>query len=164
MKPLLLTVLMLFVAGCAVLPVNEGGTAYRRSLHLPDQSRDQLFDRSRVWLVRRFGNSRYPIDYENRADGIIVVSGSIPRPLGIVNPLGGGSIAFTLREEVGDNEVRITCDRFTIIDAPEYNHFTGANAGGEYYLRFRGDMEFARCRLAELTDDLARQLKTGPLP
>jgi hypothetical protein len=67
-----------------------------------------------------------------------------------------------LREEVGDGEIRLTCDRFTVIDAPEYNIFTGVNAGGEYHLRFRGDMEFARRRLAELTDDLSRYLKNGP--
>jgi hypothetical protein len=156
-------VIMLVVAGCAALPVDEGGTAYRRSLYVPDRSRDQLFDRSRTWLARQFGDSRYPIDYENRADGIITVSGSIPRPLGVVNPLGGGSIAFSLREEIGNGEVRITCDRFTVIDAPEYNIFTGTNAGGEYNLRFRGDMDFARRRLTELTDDLARHLKNGPV-
>jgi hypothetical protein len=163
MKLILTAILMLVAAGCAVLPVNEGGTAYRRSIHVPDGNRDQLFDLSRGWLARQFGISRYPIDYESREDGIIIVSGSIPRPLGIANPLGGGRIAFVLREEIGEHEVRITCDRFTVIDAPEHNLLTGANAGGEYYLRFRGDMDFARCRIAELTDCLARHLRGGPV-
>lgn len=162
MKRILLSIMLLCLGGCAAMPVHEGGTPYRRTMAIPDRTRDQIFDRSRTWLVRQFGATRYPVDYENRADGIIVVAGSIPRPLGVVNPFGGGSVDFTLREEIGGGEVRLTCDRFTVVDPPEHNLLSGANAGGEYHLRFRGDMDLVRERLTELTDDLARFLKNGP--
>ena len=162
MKRILLSVVLLAICGCAAMPVHEGGTVYRRAMVIPDRTRDQIFDRSKVWITRQFVVSLNPIDYENRADGIITASGSIPRPLGVINPLGGGSINFSLREEIRDGEIRIVCDRFTVVDPRGYNVFTGANAGSEDLLRFQGDMDTVRRRLTELTDDLAGFLKNGP--
>ena len=110
------------VTGCAytrTLPPEQ--LVVNKVVEAPGMSKDQLFERSKMWLARTFRQPtsgfaednwrRTVIQYENETKGILISSAAILYPYR--NFSGdtykeGWEVRFTLTEEVKDGKARIT--------------------------------------------------------
>ena len=110
------------LAGCAytrTLPPEQ--LVVNKVVEAPGMSKDQIFERSKIWLAKTFRQpasgfaednwTRTVIRYENGAKGIIVANAAILYPYR--NFSGdtykeGWEVRFTMTEEMRDGKARVT--------------------------------------------------------
>lgn len=113
MERICLIVLAAFIFGCAAAaPVKQSDMAYQKILELPDQPRDVIFEKSKQWIAQTFKSAKAVIEYENKNEGVIIGNGSMDRPLSVVNISSGPLILYNMREDIKDNKVRLTFEKF----------------------------------------------------
>ena len=141
---LLLTIIMF---GCATMPerapVEE--LTIRRVASVPGFSKNQLFDKSKMWLAESFVSSQDVIQYENKEEGNIIGKGSIPhyRRSGLIGPVRVGNLRFTLVINMKDDKIRVIVKDIYVMN------FT---YGRETPLKL--DMETGKPKLENLISDL----------
>lgn len=141
---LLLTIIMF---GCVTMPERASveELTIRRVANVPGFSKNQLFDKSKMWLAESFVSSQDVIQYENKEEGTIIGKGSIPhyRRSGLVGPVRVGNLRFTLVINMKDDKIRVTIKDIYVMN------FT---YGRETPLKL--DMETGKPKLENLIKDL----------
>ena len=126
------------LAGCSytrTLPPEQ--LVVNKVVEAPGMSKDQIFERSKIWLAKTFRQpasgfaednwTRRALHYENEAKGILVASATILYPYR--NFSGdtykeGWEVRFTMTEEMKDGNARITFSDLIMYVPP---HICGYN-------------------------------------
>lgn len=106
MKRIVLMVLLVGVlAGCAgVMPIPPEEMNAQRVIEVPDATKSQLFDRSRMWFASAFKHANNVIQYENKENGSIMGKGTIQ-----CNGLQyKNSLQISVNTDVKEGKARIT--------------------------------------------------------
>jgi len=120
------------LAGCAyVRPLPPEQLVIQKVFEVPNLSKEQLIDKSKIWFAKTFRQSmagwweqnstRTVIQYENREKGMLIANGAILYPLETLSDSykKGWEIRFTLQEEINDGKVRITFNNLNMF-VPTY--------------------------------------------
>ena len=103
----ILCVLVLFISGCggygrAVSPYElESLTVY----DVPNLKKDEIFERSKIWIAKTFKSAKAVIEYEDKETGVIVGNGAVTCHANA--GLAEFNVLFTLEEEIKDGKIRI---------------------------------------------------------
>ncbi len=96
------------MTGCAAaFPATDGPFVFQRVIEIPGMPKNAIFKRSLKWMVQTF-KTKEVIEYQNKAEGVIIGNGVIPRPQSPINILGAGSILFDVREDVEDGKAKLS--------------------------------------------------------
>jgi hypothetical protein len=130
MKKFIITlILVLTAAGCAgvqTLPPQE--LTVRKVLEVPGMTKEQIFDKSKLWIARNFKpykavrlfDSRKisVLEYANKMKGILIATGTINYPAGTFSATQGyktfWEVTFTMEEDIKDGRVRVTFSNLDI--------------------------------------------------
>ncbi|MDC5602471.1 DUF4468 domain-containing protein [Acinetobacter baumannii] len=140
MKNYLLGVsLILGLTGCAGMPTptDKPFTEVTQVVELPGQSKDKLFESSKIWMAKNFRSSNDVIQYADKNTGSIIGKGTIQYPCkGFMDcsAFGKDYIGFTLKIDTKDNKARISFADLTWKSMPSVNAGV-VNRGGEFPLR-----------------------------
>lgn len=155
----LLTTLLIFVlTGCVgAMPAQKADMSYQKVVELPNQSKDQIYEKSKQWIASTFKSAKAVIEYENKLDGTIIGNGSIDRPATSINPMASGQVRFLMREDIKEGKVRLTFENLVVYAAPSYNSMLGVTPGGEYPL-LEADVIPVREKFDAISADLAKYI------
>jgi len=160
---MVLTVALLISFGCAAaFPVKDEDMTYQKVIDLPKQSKEAIFEKSKQWIALNFKSAKAVIEYDNKAEGVIIGNGSIARPTSSVNITGTGLITFTMREDIKKGRARLTFDRLTARVMPSYNAMTGPLQGGEYPI-LQADLEGMRANFDTFAIELQKYVLDGAI-
>jgi len=115
------------LAGCAyVRPLPPEQLVIQKVVDVPNVSKEQLIDKSKIWFAKTFRQSmagwweqnstRTVIQYENRETGMLIANGAILYPLTKLSDSykKGWEVRFTLREEIMNGKARITFSKLNM--------------------------------------------------
>ncbi len=161
-------VLVLFISGCAAYrPMPPEEMVISTEADLPGMTKEQIFEKSRVWIVRHLYSKGNIVDIADREAGIIVANGYIDYPasgkLEAIDKIQY-TISFTMREDMGDSRITLTFDDL-LLDIPKFYRYSRLwpmqpySGGYSVPVEERSDFEAARRGLLELADRLVEYLK-----
>ncbi len=140
MKKILMQLgVVLALSGCSTLPT-ASSTPFNEVVEvveLPGQSKDQLFESSKIWVAKMFRSSNDVIQYADKNTGSIVGKGSIKYPCkGFMDcsAFGNDYVTFTLKIDTKDGKARIGFNDLMWKNMPSVNAGV-VNRGGEFPLR-----------------------------
>lgn len=153
---LILIFLGLMCFGCtAAMPVKQADMTYQKVIEMPEKPAHLIYEKSKQWIALNFKSAKAVIEYDNKAEGVIIGNGSIARPTSAVNITGTGLITFTMREDIKEGKARLTFDRLTARVMPSYNTLTGPLQGGEYPI-LHADLEGMRANFDTFAIELQK--------
>ncbi len=166
------TIVILFallVSGCAAytsMPSQEAIIV--TEITVPGMSGRQIFDDSKVWIVRHLYSEQNIIEVADRKAGIIVANGYIDYPAtGTLESIDRiqYTISFVMREEIRDSGITLTFRNLELY-VPKYYYWrprfwpTQEYVGGYYVpVQERSDYEAARKGLLKIAHDLGEYLR-----
>lgn len=155
-KFILLTVAII-LAGCAgAMPVKFEDMTYQKVIELQGKTKDQIFEKSKQWIASTFKSAKAVIEYENKQEGTIIGNGSMDRPISSINIQSGSLITYNMREDIKDNKVRLTFEKFTAIVPPNYNNIY-STPGGIYDIR-QADLDGMRGNFDAMSENLKQYI------
>ena len=144
----LVCLILVFLSGCAAaMPVKPEDQTYQKVFELPKQSKEIIFEKSKQWIALNFRSAKSVIEYDNKAEGVIIGNGAVPRPSSVVNPLGGNLITYSMREDIKDEKIRLTFDKLTALVSP----------GGEFPI-VQADLEGMKSSFDSLSEGLQKYI------
>ncbi len=169
MKIIVLTLLFL-LSGCAVhrpLPPEE--TEIRQEFEAPGLTKEQIFERSRVWIERHLYSKGEIITLADAKAGVIEADGFIDYPArGEWESIERiqYTISFAMREDIKDSRISLTFYNL-MLDIPKYYRYSRWWSMQEYTggysvpVEERSDFEAARRGMLDIGNRLEEYLKTG---
>jgi hypothetical protein len=169
---ILIISLVLLISCCAVYnPVPIGLASIGKNIDLPGMTREEIYVKSREWIVRHLYSKGHIIELADKNAGIIVANGFIGYPA-----TGKWeetdkiqyTISFTMQANIRDQGMTIFF-RDLMIDIPKYYyHRQRLWQIEEYYGGYsvpvieKGDYEAAQRGLLEIVGRLEEYLKRTP--
>jgi hypothetical protein len=127
-KPATALILAIMLTGCAheqVLPPEA--LVVQKVVAAPQISKEQIFEKSRIWFARTFRQSmsgwweqnstRTLIQYENEGKGVLIANGAILYPHAGFAGEGykrGWEVRFTLETDIREGQARVTFSNLTM--------------------------------------------------
>jgi len=170
---ILIIFFVLLISGCAVnKPVPMDLASIEKDIDLPGMTREEIYVKSREWIVRHLYSKGQIIEVADQNAGLIVANGFIGYPTtGKLEEIDKiqYTISFTMQANIGDQEETIFF-RDLMIDIPKayYRSRHPAWMFVEYYGGYsvpvteKGDYEAARKGLLEIVGRLEEDLKRNP--
>ncbi len=160
MKLLSAAILAMSLLGCAGMqPVPDSERTVIKVIETPGQSKDKLFNATRVWFSESFKSSKAVIDLEDKEQGIIIGKGNTKFPCQGLDcmTLADRRLKFTMRVDVKDEKMRVT---FNDIGMSWPASYSGGIASPSYDgpINTIGDMQKAKPELERIADSLAASL------
>lgn len=123
MKKLIMVVMLLVVSGCAGLKtVPSSELESEKVFQVPNMKKDEIFEKSKMWIAKNFKSAKAVIEYENKETGAIIGNG-------IVSGTTNGGLApisaeFTMEVDIKDEKVRIKITNVHMtINSPFYEMY-----------------------------------------
>lgn len=101
-----IVILMLFVIGCVTTPLPEDRIKIQRIIET-DGSKDELYRLTNEWMAKNFRSSSNVIQYQDKAEGIIVGRGFKETTLLGFKPTDAW---FTMTIEMKENRSRVSIE------------------------------------------------------
>lgn len=170
MKNLLITgLVVLSLVGCVSMPppASTPMTNIVEMVELSGQTKEQIFDKSKIWISKSFQSANNVIQYQNKSTGQIIGKGTIPFPCeGFIEcgAFGQDRVNFTIQIDTKDNKARIS---FSDISATSLTYVKGGvnNIGQERQILVVKHQQQISNKLKliakQYTADITSQL-TGP--
>jgi len=152
---LLTTVVLAGCAGMQSLPPAQ--LSVQKVVEVPGMSKDEIFRKSQIWFTKTLRLSkavtsyerkyRSPLDYVNKAEGLLIGSGDIFYPSTDYSLSEGHKtnweVTFTVQEDIKDGKARLTFTNLTIFVPKTWcqNAYAGWLGAYEKPLRAVEDME-----------------------
>jgi len=169
---ILIFCLVLLIASCSVYrPVPMQFESIGKDMDLPGMTRDEIYEKSREWIVRHLYSKEHIIEVADKDSGLIVANGFIGYPAaGKLDEIDKiqYTITFTMREKARDQGATIVFGNL-LVDIPRYyyhrprlyqvNEYSG---GYSVPVTDKGDYEAARRGLLEIVDRLEEYLQRTP--
>jgi len=137
------------------MPIKPEDSSYQKVIDLPNQPKEVIFEKSKQWIALTFKSAKAVIEYDSKADGVIIGNGSMPRPVSSINIMGTDTITFTMREDIKDGKVRLTFDRLFALISPSKHTY-----GGEYPA-LEADLEGVKANFDMLAENLQKYILNG---
>jgi hypothetical protein len=121
-KTAVICMILFSIVGCAVPRIApEWQMPIVKTLETKGLSGSRVFDLSRLWLVRYLHSEKSIIDYENKAEGVIIANGAVDYPAAGLEAVARVqyTISFRLRESINDTGVTLSFDSL-LINVPKY--------------------------------------------
>jgi hypothetical protein len=101
--------------------VPEWQTPVVKTLETKGLTGNRVFDLSRLWLVRHLYSEKSIIDYENKAEGVIIANGTVDYPAAGLEAIERVqyTISFRVRETIDDAGITLSFDSL-LINVPKY--------------------------------------------
>lgn len=177
MRKIAMTILtLLFLAGCAGMQsLPPAQLTVQKVVEAPGMSKDEIFRKSQIWFTKTLRVSkavtsyerkyRAPLEYVNKAEGLLIGSGDIFYP-STEYILSEGyktywEVTFTVQEEIKDGKARLTFTNLTIFVPKIWcqNIYGGWLGAYEKPLTEVEDMGKVRPALLGLADQLGEFLR-----
>jgi hypothetical protein len=155
--------LLLFVGGCASVNLADFEKPKETSIQIireiPGQSKEAIFEKSKMWIARNFKSTKAVIEYDNKDNGTIIGNGVIDRPLSAVYAGSFPStISFTMNQEIKDGKIRLTFDKLQVHWPAGYSAALGAYPASDAPISYQADFDGAKAKLMQLADSLVSEL------
>lgn len=148
------------LTGCAGMqPVPESEKTVIKVIETPGQSKDKIYNATRVWFSESFKSSKAVIDLEDKEQGIIIGKGNTKFPCQGFDCMSKADwrLKFTMRVDMKDEKMRIT---FNDIGVAWPSSYSGGIASPSYDgpINTIGDMQKAKPELERIADSLAASI------
>lgn len=122
MKKILMVLFIgIILAGCSSMrKVDTADLQIQRVVVVPTLTKNELFDKSRMWYATAFKSANHVIQYENKENGTIMGNGVLNNP---TRSFGQPPLEFSLSTEVKDNKARITAIGQGYIDGRIWSNY-----------------------------------------
>ena len=132
-------------------------------VELPDLSKKQIFDSSKIWLAKTFQSSNDVVQYEDLSTGTIIGKGNMKYPctntfkcMAFANQI----ILFTLTIDTKDNKARLTFnDLRSKSIKPTPNSFVKHGAELQIYTDQENIVEGIQKVISEYADEIKKSSK-----
>lgn len=108
------------LTGCATSPEMQQATKpigdITEIVEIDGQTKDQLYDASRIWIAKNFKSANNVIQHEDKSSGTLIGKGNIQFPCeGFIDcgAFGNDKVNFTIKIDTKDNKVRINLSDIT---------------------------------------------------
>lgn len=119
MKKILLAALVCGGLGGCVAPMTRTDVPMSdvsRIIDIPNKTKDQIFEDSRMWIAQSFKSANNVIQYADKGTGSIIGKGNIQYPCdGAIDcsAFGNDRINFTMKIDTKDNKARVIISDIT---------------------------------------------------
>ncbi len=159
---LLLTVVL--VTGCSgsFTRISNSEKTLHAAGEVPGQSREQLYEATKIWMEKNFTMAARPIVDEDVQKGTVVGNGQVDYPCSLFSCLtkSGWKVSFLMKVAAANGEIRTTFWDLNLSSPPQ-----GRDAVFDQGMRSpvwsRRDLEKIRPLLMEVHADLLAELRRG---
>lgn len=158
MKKVIIAVCLFFLAGCASMSRIEGPVMIQKTIEIPGMKKDEIFEKSKMWVAKTFHSAKAVLEYENKETGVIIGNGIIKYPVDGMEVMvkSRWKIGFTMKEDIKDGKIRLTFDNL-ILHLPADNN----SPASQVTLILEGDFKSAQVGADELGKSLTTYLISG---
>ena len=126
MRKLLILGCIFILSGCTgTLPVRPENAVVQQVIAAPGLNGDQIFERSQMWIAQSFHSAKAVLEYENKAEGVLIGNSNVARPTSMIYLGGNDTVSFNMKEEIKDGRARLTFANLTV---NSYTSHLGATA------------------------------------
>jgi len=106
---LIVAIAGIMLAACATYgKVNPADLQSEKIFQVPNLSKDEIFERSKMWIARNFKSAKAVIEYENKEKGTIIGNGAVSTSINMgLSPI---TATFTMQEDIKSGRVRLKID------------------------------------------------------
>ena len=150
----ILTGLCVF-SGCAHRPLPKETTTMQKVYEFPGLKKDDLFEKTKMWVAQTFVSAKSVIEYENKEAGIIIGNGNQDFDSSVYRD---NNINYNIKIEVKDAKIRVSYDNFTV------RKYTKNILSGQRFLQYEGsvndknDLEDIKDQLSEISNLLSQYI------
>lgn len=106
------------LVGCVTLPTptEKKMEDITEVVNIPDKSKDQIFEGSKIWIAQSFKSANNVIQYADKEVGSIIGKGNIQYPCdGFIDcgAFGSDRVNFTIKIDSKDNKARVVISDIT---------------------------------------------------
>ncbi|BFM60404.1 DUF4468 domain-containing protein [Acinetobacter baumannii] len=117
-KFLAVGVFSLGLAGCMtpITPTQQAMPEISQVIEVPNKSKDQIFEDSKIWIAQSFKSANNVIQYADKSTGSIIGKGNIQYPCdGFIDcgAFGNDRVNFTIKIDTKDSKARVTINDVT---------------------------------------------------
>lgn len=112
MKGLALLLLMLPLIALSqdqMLPEKDGKVIYEEVDSIPGVIKDELYNRSKIWVVRTFKSANAVLQLEDKDNGQLIGKGNFQYENSVFTASATWTCDFTIQIDCRENKVRIKC-------------------------------------------------------
>ncbi len=119
MKKIIVASLMsLGLVGCMtpMTPTQQAMPEIAQVIEVPNKSKDQIFEDSKIWIAQSFKSANNVIQYADKSTGSIIGKGNIQYPCdGFIDcgAFGNDKVNFTIKIDTKENKARVTINDVT---------------------------------------------------
>lgn len=161
---------VLLMAGCVVYqPLPTEVAPVGKDISLPGMTREEIYDKANVWIVRHLYAKENIIQVADRQAGLIIANGFINYPaVGKLQEIEKiqYTISFTMQATIRDQGMTIVFGNL-LLDVPKFYRYSRYWPMQEYAggysvpITERDDYEAARRGLLDIADRLETYLRQG---
>lgn len=162
MKKILFTSAIFFVgllSGCVgipeMTPTQQAMPEVSEVIEIPNKTKDQIFESSKIWLAQSFKSANNVIQYADKETGSIVGKGNIQYPCdGFLDcsAFGNDKINFTLKIDTKDNKARVTLSDITRTNLTYVQGGLNSNIGKEVPITIIQHQQKIKAKLNNVID------------
>lgn len=106
------------LVGCVtpMTPTKQSMPDITQIIEVPNKSKDQIFEDSKIWIAQSFKSANNVIQYADKDTGSIIGKGNIQYPCdGLIDcgAFGNDKVNFTIKIDTKDNKARVTINDVT---------------------------------------------------
>jgi hypothetical protein len=107
---LIIAIVGVMLAGCMpkMTAPNSEELQIERIFQVRNLDKDEIFERSKMWMAKNFKSAKSVIEYENKEKGVIIGNGTTDIYIKITLPRIVAT--FTMQEDIKDGKVRLKID------------------------------------------------------
>lgn len=149
-----LPILTILLTGCPGIPkmLTEEESIIQKIVEVPGYTKDQIFERSKMWIAENFKSAKAVLEYENKENGILIGHGNMALPVSDIRSMATlpWRFKFILKEEAKNDKFRVTYSNLIVING----------AGNETSRWVPDDYDKVKTILLNMADEIGASIRT----
>ena len=156
-----LIAILAVLASCAGMqPVSEKDLIIQRIIEVPDFTKDQIYNQTKIWIAENFRSAKAVIEHDDKESGTLIGNGIIKYPCEGLELLAKDDwkVHFTMRVDIKDGKFRQTFSNLRI-SWPARRDSLGYHKAYEGPVATQGDLNKIKPKLLKMGDQIANAIK-----
>ncbi len=162
MKRFSILIMASILTGClgvsGMTPTKQPMSEISKVIEVPNKSKDQIFENSKIWVAQSFRSANNVIQYQDKSTGSIIGKGNIQYPCeGFTDcgAFGADRVNFTIKIDTKDAKARVVISDITRTSLTRIQGAQNINMGKEFPITIIEQQN----RIAKKMDEIVDQYK-----
>jgi len=156
MRKILMSLSILLFVGCAgIEPIPEQDKSFEAVYQMPNSSKDVIYNNTRIWIAENFRSSKAVLEYENKAEGVLIGNGSMQYPCSGLECFGveDKRVLFTMRVDMKNDKFKLIFSNIKIY-MPAYRIGSTFHPESTYPIRYMSQLNAIKPELLTFGNQL----------